>query len=1214
MRTPSRRSSPRANAAQVHTSHRGPNPDIVPNPPVSFATLIEHIKIPLSDTEAVDLRRALDSTGELNLGTLPPSTVWALDALWRALSEPDAPKVRSIMFPEGMAGVPHGVRALPDLDHITLLHFQGAEVMGGQARPLTITISIDAFKSPKDVKFVISENDTIAWQGKPRPMRWSVSRYDQHGKIIGEQSCYEPKSMSDSPNVKSIAQAQNRIFNACKTGKGTVQLRKDLPKSRPPGEAAKTWHLTLWRTVGKNQAISLLHRLQREQGHQALRRFISFLLSIDLLTPAEKEWLLMQALVPAAHPIETDLLLPDQVADIIAEMPEDSRKGVNPDLLRLVTPCRLPQQDYPACKLHDWVLHNRPAFTDLVERAVSNSTSMKSLACLLEPDGAGRSPLHVAAAGGWSEEANGLITRILAAPHLDEEARTQLVHALFAMQTHDGDTLLWHAAAQGEQVCAKLDSLFRVVLRESELSWNSKFVLISHLLHIERPRPAVARIVRSVAFDALETWRDDVASFLTLGILVDVLTFCPDSTVPTMVQQTVEEASGDFLLVRCLAQLTKIPQARFDDARVLRYLLARGHLGRTALHDCSLRNDEKQVRKFTTALLDLSPTEGDLAEVWTALDGHGRTPFWAAIEAGALCAAAAWLDLAASLAQSTDRLPSAFVKSVTHGIRGASEENLERLLSVRGNDGRDLLHTLVQAGLGGALCFVVAQVLASRLSEFTKADLLAKALRGNATSVSPLVEAMEQPHVLNGMLALLAQTKELTEQDKEHVLANLLTMGDGEFDRRRAVTPVLLAVSKAPCSGTWKTALQVLSDLRSRDPKAPGSTQLHVAAVKSADTARPRMSACVQLLRKDIVSAESLSAYLGARNEAGRTAFDEAARHRKVDVTAAFLCVAAGDDPQSGRAVFHGFVADSIASADEAMLSALLEPDDTGRTVFHAAASAGDGEGLCLLLTSLLASTLDAEIVVPLLAAALARTRSGKTLLSEFASDPSAARVLSPMVATLATSRWSAGQKEALWKALVETERRPPRKAAAAMLELLSASAGDLLPLPIRRSLEASQAPSQAVHRQVIVGAQPLVAPNNAQYLFQRQVDIDHVLDGTVNAAGQAVGGHALMPASSKHLRARPGAVVNEHANETFTVLVDIKPAGGPDWIPKNEPSTCFPLAWTRSKMRHEIASALRRGDAFVAGEGPWDSQSDSGLWIRFFRSNGKVTCFPLSQ
>jgi hypothetical protein len=162
------------------------------------------------------------------------------------------------------------------------------------------------------------------------------------------------------------------------------------------------------------------------------------------------------------------------------------------------------------------------------------------------------------------------------------------------------------------------------------------------------------------------------------------------------------------------------------------------------------------------------------------------------------------------------------------------------------------------------------------------------------------------------------------------------------------------------------------------------------------------------------------------------------------------------------------------------MLSALLDPDGTGRNVFHAAASARDGEGLCLLITCLQSSRLDAGIVVPLLAAALARTQNGKTLLWEFAADPSAADVLGPMVAALARSRWSAAQKEALWRTLVETAQRPPRKATAAMLELLSASAGDLLPLSIRRSLEASPTRSPAIHRQVIVVEQPLVARSEA--------------------------------------------------------------------------------------------------------------------------------------
>jgi hypothetical protein len=629
-----------------------------------------------------------------------------------------------------------------------------------------------------------------------------------------------------------------------------------------------------------------------------------------------------------------------------------------------------------------------------------------------------------------------------------------------------------------------------------------------------------------------------------------------------------------------------------------------------------LRNQSGDVDQFVARVLEL-PARSDLSSLWNARDDRGLTPFWAAIAEKALTSAAAFLNLAAGREGRRDVRRVRFVQCIEAGFSTADVARLHNMLSARDNDGMGLLHILARQDLHQAMTFVADQLLKRNFNEPTMEGLWTQALRSDPGGPSLLVEALKHGKVLDGMLARLTGAKQLSEDSKQRLLADLLTIGNCTIDRRPAALPILKAVSASTCSAGWKTAQHVLVDLLTRSPGGPTRpTQLHVAAVMSADAARPRMEACVQLLRKDIISPESLGTYLGARNGAGRTAFEEAAWHRKADVIAAFLGVAAGDDPQTGRAVFRRFVADSMAAADEAMLSALLDPDGTGRTVFHTAASARDGEGLCLLITCLQASRLDAGIVVPLLAAALARTQNGKTLLWEFAADPSAADVLGPMVAALARSRWSAAQKEALWRTLVETAQRPPRKATAAMLELLSASAGDLLPLSIRRSLEASPTRSPAIHRQVIVVEQPLVVPTHAQYLFQRQVDIDHVLDGGVNAAGQAVGGHALMPASSKRLRARPDAIVSEHANGTFTVFVDIKPVGGADWIPKNEPSTCFPLAWTRRKMRHEIASALRSGNAFTTGAGPWDSHSDSGLRIRFYRDldSGTVTCFPLSN
>ncbi|WP_162252891.1 EndoU domain-containing protein [Rhizobacter sp. Root1238] len=326
---------------------------------------------------------------------------------------------------------------------------------------------------------------------------------------------------------------------------------------------------------------------------------------------------------------------------------------------------------------------------------------------------------------------------------------------------------------------------------------------------------------------------------------------------------------------------------------------------------------------------------------------------------------------------------------------------------------------------------------------------------------------------------------------------------------------------------------------------------------------------------------------------------------------ATFLHVAADDAAHAEPAVFHEFVAGSIASADQALLTALLAPDDTGRTVFHAAASVGDDRAAQLLITSLQAPTLDADDVVPLLAAALGPdARTGKTLLATFAGNPAAFDALRPVIAALARSRWHDEHKHALWNALVGTQRLP-RKAAAAVLELLSDAVGDLLPGSIRQTLEDWQ----AVTARVAEVEPPIRHPGDAQYLSDRHVDIDHVLHGSMNPEGHAVGGHASLKANSKRLRMRPGARITSHGNDTFTGFVDIKPPGAASWVEKIEPSTFFPPAWTSRRIRHEIATALRRGDAFASGEGPWDSPSDSGVRIRFYRdrNTGMVTCFPLA-
>ncbi|KQW10640.1 hypothetical protein ASC98_22600 [Rhizobacter sp. Root1238] len=804
-------------------------PDQDGTPAPSFGDMVGSLAIPLDTQEAVDLRQALDSTGTLKLGKLSPAAVGALDGLWASLAVAGAPKVSSIIFPEGMAEVPPGVRTLPHLERIELPRFEGELVHGGLAGPLAITIHS---ASSKLLKFVISNSDTIIWSNlKERPWHWTVSNYDQQGNFIDPPTCHEPQRIASSANVNPTADYQRSIIAACQTSKGTKALirKKWQPSKRDLMDA---WTLILWRPVDKKKQISLLQHLQRNCPPIALENFLVLLVSMPALTPADKTMLLMKAMVPTGQPVESDLQLPDQVADIIKKMPDSH---INPDLLRLVTPCCLQS------RLHDWVRSDAAEFSRLVAKVIASSTSALHLGYLLGPDLAGRTPLHVAAADGWSEAANGLITQVLAAKHLTEEARTLVVREMLGAKTKDGDTLLWHAAARGEEVCSKLQLLLREVILSGALTQSDKFLLIAKLLRIERPRPALIGIVQDVALEAVLAAGDDGRSdALNLTFLIDLLTATSDGISSTMLHDSIE-TNGRSSLIPIVAAVASFPKVGLD-GKLLPYLLARTRHGRTALHCCSLRNDATQVKEFVNNVLNLSPQAGDLAQIWTAPDDNKHTPFWAAIDARAFRAAAAWLELAASARTSKQPLARALVESVVRNIDRATEVELKCLLSARDNDGKGLLHTLVASKLHDAMTFVANRLLARNFNEDTMEALWTDALQSDPSGPSLLVEALAHRKVLDELLGCLIETKKLSADGKQRLLALLLKTPNGTIDRHASL-PISMAVmnSKDTTDG-WKIAQQVMIDLLTRGPEMSGKpTQLHLVAVKSADTARPRI-------------------------------------------------------------------------------------------------------------------------------------------------------------------------------------------------------------------------------------------------------------------------------------------------------------------------------------------------------------------------------------
>ena len=472
------------------TSQRRPGQTHAQVPVLSFSDMVGHLEIPLCPGETMALQHALSSTGELDLQGLSPATAWALDGLWQALSEPGAPEVHSIVFPAGMAAVPDGVPGLPYLESIRLPQFSGNFVQGGKGTRLNIAISVPP--GVRSLHFALSQSDKVDFLDRSRPRLWSISRHDDHGKQTARQQEFFQAREADVSKIETVIRGlQQNILQHLKTSRSSNVFQN---QQLPPEKRLAFICEVLCTPVNAESRLPLFHHVQQDLSNknrrESLRRLVATVLADDDLTAPEKEYLLIMATLRGAQTAATDRLLPDLVADILESLPKDARAGVSSFSLRNAEICLLPRADGMDTSLHHWLQHDEEKFSAYVTKALSQETA--HLTALFHQDHAGRSVLHIAAAEGWPDAANALIGKILAATGAQRgEWLPQLRNAM-AMKTHDGDTLLWHAAARGEQTCARLQPLLQQLLQDPKSpGFPTKLALCAALLHIERPRAAV---------------------------------------------------------------------------------------------------------------------------------------------------------------------------------------------------------------------------------------------------------------------------------------------------------------------------------------------------------------------------------------------------------------------------------------------------------------------------------------------------------------------------------------------------------------------------------------------------------------------------------------------------------------------------------------------------------------------------------------------------
>jgi len=122
-----------------------------------------------------------------------------------------------------------------------------------------------------------------------------------------------------------------------------------------------------------------------------------------------------------------------------------------------------------------------------------------------------------------------------------------------------------------------------------------------------------------------------------------------------------------------------------------------------------------------------------------------------------------------------------------------------------------------------------------------------------------------------------------------------------------------------------------------------------------------------------------------------------------------------------------------------------------------------------------------------------------------------------------------------------------------------------------------------------------------------------HILRGTINPSGQAVGVHSQSALTGGTARIRPNTTITEGPNNMFRAYVDVRATNG-NWIPKTRQSTFFPRNWNDEKILREVENAFRNR-VHTSGN-TYRGLSSEGITIEMYlKTDGTreiISAFPI--
>jgi len=138
-------------------------------------------------------------------------------------------------------------------------------------------------------------------------------------------------------------------------------------------------------------------------------------------------------------------------------------------------------------------------------------------------------------------------------------------------------------------------------------------------------------------------------------------------------------------------------------------------------------------------------------------------------------------------------------------------------------------------------------------------------------------------------------------------------------------------------------------------------------------------------------------------------------------------------------------------------------------------------------------------------------------------------------------------------------------------------------------------------------GAAPVARPASPD--GRPRIDLDHILNGGINARGRAVGFHWRgKGCTNQNARIRPNTTPSRpNAHGVYEAEVDIYNQRTGQWVSKDQKSSFFPDHWTAKDVESAISEAY--ANKTPIGTNGWEGTTSSGMKIKgYVNEAGEIT------